>query len=534
MYKIMLVDDDVPMLKYLKKMVPWNRLDFDTPITTYSAVTALRLFVEALPDIVVMDIGIPQINGLELVERFKEIKPEVRVIFLTCHESFSYAKRAVELDANDYLIKDELTAEQFEESIVNALDSYKKAQVNSGIKSFHGIINKNKVILKQNFLEQILSGNDIQNHDIGKMIGIHWHDTDFIVGVSYLDYASLLKHFDFKDVPLIKSGIWNVAEELARDVQGLTPLLDNEKNLYLIMNFKQSMSRNIFEEFCVFLQKVQKVVYQYWKLEIMFLYSKNIISIADIGQEILKINESRNLYFYDNDTSIGSLDGESQLKLDLNSNQLLDGFGESLMKAIEYADDAEVRNRIDELAVLAETRHINPKQLIKHCVRWLRFMEVNTKGAVISDEFIHYFRQMTKLHEVIFLLKRKATQFLEASDDHQMGQKGNSRLKEIDQYIIDHLSENIYSVDVANHLYLNPSYFSRYFKNIAGQNFTDYVHNFKMKIAVKLIKENKETIKMIASRLGYSDRTYFSKVFKKYTGHSPGEYRTTKIKIPYF
>ncbi|MDQ0198056.1 YesN/AraC family two-component response regulator [Neobacillus ginsengisoli] len=104
---------------------------------------ALNLFCTTLPDIVISDIGLPQMDGLELAEKFREIKPEVRMIFLTCHEDFRYAKRAVELGADEYLIKDELTPEQLEKSLRKSLQSLKNSRDNLELYSIRETIQKN-------------------------------------------------------------------------------------------------------------------------------------------------------------------------------------------------------------------------------------------------------------------------------------------------------------------------------------------------------------------------------------------------------
>ncbi|RAV04740.1 hypothetical protein DQG13_05945 [Paenibacillus sp. YN15] len=104
------------------------------------------------------------------------------------------------------------------------------------------------------------------------------------------------------------------------------------------------------------------------------------------------------------------------------------------------------------------------------------------------------------------------------------------KIHHIDRYIMEHLSENISMVSIAQHLYLNPSYFSRHFKKMTGINFTDYVHQFKMKIAIEMLRDKSITVEMLAAKLGYSDRTYFSKVFKKYNGVSPMDYKTSQGK----
>lgn len=121
MYKVMLIDDDVPMLKVLQQMIDWEAHSLQIVGSTYSSAKALLMFEEVQPDIVITDIGLPQKNGIELADCFTRMKPEVRIIFLTCHEDFHYAQQAVKLKVDDYLIKDQLTEEQLEKSLAKSV-----------------------------------------------------------------------------------------------------------------------------------------------------------------------------------------------------------------------------------------------------------------------------------------------------------------------------------------------------------------------------------------------------------------------------
>lgn len=528
MYKVMLIDDDMPMLKYLRTMIHWQNLDLEISASTHSAIKSLQLFDEIRPDIVVVDIGIPQINGLDLVEKFKKIKPTVRVIFLTCHEDFSYAKRALELNADDYLIKDELTPALFEESLISSLQIFKSLPNTLEYQSFHEMVKGNKEVLKRNFLEQILGGKGV-NHNIGKMVGINWRYSDFIVGIGKLNLASLLKRFDFEDVSLIMNGVLNVAEELAKDVQGMTPLIDQEHNLYIMLNFRQTISRRAFDEYHHFIEKLQNVVNKYWEIDIIFSYSKNIVQTSKVGNELSKLDQARLQCFYTKST-IESIDVTEQNQWSLNSDQLLLAYEKIIMDEFETEKTNNINHLIKRLEEFAFEENINPTQFIEYAVRWIRSMEIKTVDTILKDDFIQYFRQSAKLHEVTVFLKIKVIQLIKNYKKIVI-EKKDPRLQKVDQYIIEHQYENISSIDMANHLVFNPSYFSRYFKKISGQNFTDYVHSFKMKAAKEMLEKGEKSIEKIASHLGYSDRTYFSKIFKKYIGYAPSEYRTRKEEV---
>ncbi|MNP50030.1 Bifunctional transcriptional activator/DNA repair enzyme AdaA [compost metagenome] len=131
-----------------------------------------------------------------------------------------------------------------------------------------------------------------------------------------------------------------------------------------------------------------------------------------------------------------------------------------------------------------------------------------------------------RLGEAIRVVHWFSEQYLSIPDGPGQEDRDDSPgLKVINGLIHEHMQKNFTAIDAARVLHLNPSYFSRYFKKIAGVNFTDYVHLIKMEEAKRLLAEQNETAENVAYMLGYSDRAYFSKVFKKYTGKNPSDYK---------
>jgi two-component system response regulator YesN len=142
-----------------------------------------------------------------------------------------------------------------------------------------------------------------------------------------------------------------------------------------------------------------------------------------------------------------------------------------------------------------------------------------------SESFHYYFLHAGRIEETLELIHMRIEQVMGPTANSLMMFSKTPRLKVIEDYVIEHISENITAVTMASHLFLNPNYFSRYFKKLTGMNFTDYVHSLKMDMAAQMIKNDAAKIEVISMKLGYSDRTYFSKVFKKYNGVTPSEYR---------
>ena len=95
-------------------------------------------------------------------------------------------------------------------------------------------------------------------------------------------------------------------------------------------------------------------------------------------------------------------------------------------------------------------------------------------------------------------------------------------------YIRRNIDRDLSRTDIAEAIYLNPEYLSRLFKRETGSSLNDYIITEKMRAAQALLGDTNIPVSIIATKVGYSNFSYFSQVFKKYTGLSPLEYRTAK------
>lgn len=123
MYKVMLVDDDYPVIELLSESIRWEELGLCLMGTHENGWNAWEHARLEMPDILITDIGMPRMNGLELSSRMKELKPEVRIAILSCHNEFQYAQQAMRLNVQDYLLKDALDPED----LVQLLRKFKES-----------------------------------------------------------------------------------------------------------------------------------------------------------------------------------------------------------------------------------------------------------------------------------------------------------------------------------------------------------------------------------------------------------------------
>lgn len=528
MYKVMLVDDDVPMLKYLENIMNWEELGVEIVASTFSSVKALTLFEEFQPDLVITDIGIPQIDGLELAVRFKEMNPATRVILLTCHEDFYYAKRAIQIDVDDYLIKDELNLEQLKESVLKSLDNLKESIDYQEALTYQDTIIHNKDLLKQSFLKNLTDDEFNEKIiDFSHSLGINWKYNDFIVSTSSIDYSACSQEQLVNTISELNGNLFTIVEEFAKEKKEFTILQDKDFNLVIIYNFKKSFSNKGLEVFQHFLKSIRKKAKETLQLDIYF-FNNSICDKTSLGSSINQLSKLKFSVFYDN--TIQSFQEVHTIKTTFNlvEDSLLNPFMKGLNDAVQYSNPGEVIKSLHYLEETAKTLQLEPNQLKEKCFKILN--QVFNPGQSFTN-FEVCLKNSFTIQQMIYLLELKILACITDLDNTKYKHNiKNPKLKEIDQFIIEHLSENITSIIMANHLHLNPSYFSRYFKQLTGENFTDYVHRFKIRLAISMLTERFETVEFITYSLGYSDRTYFSKIFKKYTGMSPGEFKRSNEK----
>ncbi|WP_246054261.1 response regulator transcription factor [Paenibacillus anaericanus] len=522
MHKVMLIDDDVPMLKVLQQMVEWESLNLHVVGSTYSSAKALLMFKETSPDIVITDIGLPKKSGIELAAIFRQMKPDIRVIFLTCHEDFHYAQQAVKLNADDYLLKDKLTAEQLEQSLKNSIRLLEKtaSRLDKDVSSY------NRELFKQGLIQKVIDGAPPESTvEYAAQLGISWGYPCFMMGTVNIKFSTYERLYDQSNLPLIFYAIYNIAMELSVSYEGITPFMDQEK-LVVLYNYRVNLASNAYLHFQKYLQELEDRCSRFLKLQLSMVTVTDRIGLQSLGSFYHQIVQHKNEFYESNELVVKDVQLLLQHIFLPSPQGLLDPYKSDIERAILKDDTESIRNIVSTMGRNAQEKRIEPSEFVQDLLILLRSIDIMFSKWKSNEAIYSYLSFARTLEDVMELVVSKLTHIT------QYRQKGSGtavkepKLQIIQQFIDKHISENITSIDMAHYLYLNSSYFSRYFKRLTGINFTDYVHQYKMGIATKMMKTSSQTLESLAMGLGYSDRTYFSKVFKKYIGMTPSEYKT--------
>lgn len=520
MYKVMLVDDDAIILAYLKQLIDWEGLGFTICATALSGEAALKLFEQHQPHAVITDIGLPQMNGLELAARMKQLAPNTSLVFLTCHEDFHYSRQAIQLNAEDYMLKDELSSEQLEATLKRVAESIQIAQEKSLILSSRQTIYRNRDVLKQNLLKSIkaFSAKSALLEETNRL-GIQWNRSHFLVARIHLHQGDYALKYKASDANTLQYAAYNICSDLYEgSSSSLTAFLEERtESVFLVLNYQEDLRQQPQESFHRYLENATQQIQHFLKIRSTASWLTKVYTLDVLGYSLRDLDRAELNSFYSNEEVVAS-----HAKLSMEWDYDYSGYAQQLTETFKKTtemDSDKVTSNLEELANWARSRNLPP-------LEWRKTALASWRSAISPDtsELEPYMNKSVRIEELITLLSLDLkSRTKTGSSTKPASSADNPQLLEIDRYITTHLSHNITSIDIANYLHLNPSYFSRYFKGLSGENFTDYVHNYKMNLACSMLQEG-INVEDVAFKLGYSDRTYFAKVFKKYIGQTPGDF----------
>ncbi|WP_117168658.1 response regulator transcription factor [Paraliobacillus sediminis] len=538
MYKVMLVDDDYPALEFLSEMIPWQALDLELQSIHENGASALAYASKHMPDILITDIGMPKMNGLELTEKMKQQKSNLQVAILSCHSEFEYAQKALKLDVQDYLLKDTLELEDISAFLLGIrMKLEQDHQTSVKQLKLENVVERNKHLAKGKFFREIIYQSPFNKKDWffnDNFSGFKLERRPFIPMLCFIDNYKNRKEF-YVSEDVFEFAVQNVIGEVLINCDTDAIYFNFERNKsFILFPYHTSLKEDNYGSLNQALLKMQDALKKYLDVSISFILG-DPTKPEDIPFEITNLLKSKRQYFYMETCLIAKKDQDV-----LDSNKDL----------FSYYDQAamELRNLIFE----KNTSNIDP-----FVSKWFEFMQENRFDPDTVKEWIlkllleiklklktlQYFQSSFKveiLHQEILSIETmdelklwliNCLKSVLKLTTEALYMSKNKEIAEACMYVAMHIEKKLSLDEVAKHLFLNASYFSRLFKKEVGKTFVEYVKTIKMERAKELLDQTTDTVGNVCDRLGYDNQSYFIKLFKNYVGVTPAEYRGAKVKI---
>jgi two-component system, response regulator YesN len=445
MMKILLAEDEKYDREIVKHIINEN---FSDELQIYEAKNgreAIELSESIRPDIVIMDIKMPGIDGIQALKEISASLPNLYSIILTAYDYFDFAKEAVKINVKEYLLKP-FAKEEIIDKVSIGIQFVKKEQN----KRRSQIEDKEKIYTLLPVLENQLSDLIIN---------------DKLMGVDYGMYLRCL------DMNFINSYAMVIS---IKDKYGYTDISRNEKD-----QIKIKIGDYIKE----YINRKYKCIGNY-------MFYEELSYFIQIENE--------------------NIDDFKNLEIDLAFN---------LRREIKKRFNVSIRAGLGEIYNSVEHIVESYRQATK-CLVYnsdnVNIIHINdVDESMLEEKFINHNYANINLNDV---------------KDNKVKNVNKVKLKLFDDvrnFIKENIKKELELEKVASNFGLSVYYFSRTFKEVTGTNFSDYINKCRIDIAKELLSNGEMNVKEVCYKVGYNDPNYFSKVFKKYEGISPVNYKET-------
>lgn len=534
--KVLIVDDEKPAREMLAHTIDWDNTAFEICDYAINGKDALEKYYKHNPDLIITDIQMPRMNGLELIDTIRQNDLEQRFIILSCYEKFSYAREAIRMNVEDYLIKDLITPQDL---LSLLLKVQKEIREDVGYKKSKGYSMENDEFLYtlgNTTLKKILFETKGISAKLLNTYRLNIEGNYFVVFSVHLDdYKNKIINKFYDEQEQIKRIVYkSIRKVLAEGYGGECCYLENG-DFVILAEVKGSNSQyEIMTQTHEFAYRIQKNLQdENNQISVTIGISREFKSIEDIYErykEALNVTKYRafvgkgKVLFYNmalpmiTSFNYEVLEGAiAKIKTAIESNNekiirdvIHELYGINLSGFIQYNYIREINGHLyDLISNLCSVYRIKYQELFQ--VNYLPIHELDAYDTVkeISDWFITTFKN---------IIQRKGA-----------GQKFSRHVKDAIELIEANFMNKISLNEIAEALNLHKVYLSRLFKEETGETITNYIVNIKIEKAKQLMLSTNMKFYEISERIGYSNAQQFYVAFKKYTGKTPKEFKDKEM-----
>ena len=517
MYRVIIVDDEPIIRRGLRETIEWDSLGLEVAGEAADGAEALKLIEAIRPEILITDIRMPEMDGLDLIRRVRDMGFDVKITILSGYDDTDYLRTAIRLGVDNYLLKP-IDNDELISNLKNAVSEIEKEAI------VDLRIRQGSELLRSNTLRRLVTGN-IRLDELKEkadFLGFSVRSEKYLCAVCAMGRQSpshLLERL---------SQDW--VRELTSPIPGgeRVAFLDGDGNLVLLAAFadvpesREAMHRAL-DALVARAEREHGVA-------LMIGAGRPVSRAEDIHLSYESALESLEYDVFMNNSGVIWYDGVPEASLPPKAFERIDG--EKMKALIRKGDQAGLKawlgGEIDALISEAAPPVSQVHNLLMHL------------AVRMTDDFHELYGSMSANAEPInfdfarlFALRRFSDMRLwlfELCDglfaaNAQVLSRSSSLVGMAVAYVAEHYREGVSLKQVAADCHVNTSYLGQIFKKETGSAFTDYVNALRIREAQRLLNNPSLKVYEVAERVGFTDYHYFLKIFKKVTGTTPKDHR---------
>lgn len=526
MIRLIIVDDEDETREGLRDFIPWKDLGIDIIDVASDGFEALELANATKPDIIITDVRMTRMDGITFATKIKEALPKCKIIFISGYSDKEYLKSAIKLKAISYVEKP-INFDEIKSAVQDAVKVHMDEENDRATKE-NSIIVMSQAghLIRQEIALELIDSNLNMEAILEKLNATNIHftssnkyctviikfntrdyslDSNIVTGriIESIDAAisSLFENYliankgnayiiihlcddNVAEKELLRSSLQQFMKQLSKDIQGITEIfISAGKCVIGLENIRESYQTSVIAVQQLFFIGYNRVTIYEESLNMPFSFDNTLLSV--FGKCLKESNKNEATYFIK----------KTAADIRNHRNTIID-----YVKNVFY-------NLVLQLSNIAHERGIEGKEDPQDDLDFL--------WKLISEK--------DTLNEIEnYLIERINVFFLSLEE---MSSKNNPVFL-ITQYIQTHFSnENLSIKEIADSIHLTPAYICQVFKKETGKTVNQYVTEYRLEKAKEFLKDKQAKLVEVASKSGYSDANYFTRIFKKSFGFTPSEYR---------
>lgn len=534
MFKVMIIDDEPIIRKGIRNILNWKQLECEVCAEASDGEEGKMLIKKYRPDILITDIRMPGIDGLKMINEIKNLIPDCKIIVLTGYRDFDYAQEALKLGVFDFVLKptkiEDLTA-IIQRAVTELKRLKNRAEEFNKLKK---LFEQNVPVLREKFLYDLMYEEYPNREEIlsrAELLGVDINEFCLLVAEIDTDENGKLSQYDRN---LYQFGIINTFMDVFSDSFSIISIPLKDKGVAFILQGVNNISESsgLINDKCNYLQELLINCFGFTVTIAVSTEGFGIMQLPEKYRECVEALEHK--FYIGNNTVIFHNDLNGFFRYEDYSG--LEKYQRLLLEGIKTGNESTVIKRIEEIYEYINSLENVDMNYLKNfywgIITYINNIRLSVARAsndkkVESINIISLHNMINELNSISDLnnFLKDVSLSITAKINNYNNKSIKLVMRKAVDYIQEHYSEQITLNDVAEHVYVSTSYLSRMFKKELGKNFVDYLNGLRIEKAKELLVDPRYKTYEVAEIVGIPDAHYFSRLFKKYEGLSPTEYR---------
>lgn len=523
MIKVMIIDDEPYIRQGLKILINWEQYGFEICAEAANGKEAVNLMENNEFDLIITDIKMPQMDGLELIEYTRaHISNNIRFIILSGFYEFEYAKKAIKYDVADYVLKPIK-----EEELIKVLEEY-KVLYSKQVENERKIEYSEKIILDQ-YLTSLLTRNDKEEYItyIRKYLK-EITDVRYIgIEIDNTQYDLLTKEERRK----IREKLYDALKDYLGDQWYHAYMPNGIENEYAVgFIYVKALAIHVDMSEKEYVDNLYRALCSALGSKIIFYIGQKVNHIGHLSESYKSAVIAKNFQMFSDFNQIAYYEDvkekTSKSKYLLDKEKL-----NSLIRAIEENDKDSINQKVDivyeyfkELITEPDIIKINLDYLLVHLINLANELDPDLDREVLQMMIsLKDYEQIAVRGSVNSFKKFSVdfADFLSSLRRHTLG----GILSDVVKEVTENYMENLSLKSLSKKFFINSAYLGQIFKKQFGCSFKDYLNNYRIERATEQLIRSEEKIYEIATAVGFNNTDYFISKFVQIRGTTPLQYR---------